>query len=107
MPADRKPIIWAFSKSRLQQVFEAVAPLHAERAVIRVFPASYEEALATSRELAREGERADVFVAAGANGAYLRMSRLSAEEKANGVVAASAAPTGTPVCLSEKVKATV
>ncbi|MGB8931749.1 MAG: propionate catabolism operon regulatory protein PrpR, partial [Anaeromyxobacteraceae bacterium] len=71
MPADRKPIIWAFSKSRLQQVFEAVAPLHAERAVVRVFPADYEEALTMSRELGREGERADVFVAAGANGAYL------------------------------------
>ena len=39
--------------------------------MVRVFPADYEEALTMSRELGREGERADVFVAAGANGAYL------------------------------------
>ncbi|HSM92972.1 MAG TPA: propionate catabolism operon regulatory protein PrpR [Anaeromyxobacteraceae bacterium] len=71
MPNDRKPVVWAFSKSRLRQVFEAVAPLHADRAVVRVFPASYEEALTACRELARQGERADVLVAAGANGAYL------------------------------------
>jgi propionate catabolism operon transcriptional regulator len=72
MPFDRKPIVWAFSRSRLRQVFESVAPLHADRATVRVFPASFEEALAMARERVREGEKVDVFVAAGANGAYLR-----------------------------------
>jgi propionate catabolism operon transcriptional regulator len=71
MPNTRKPIIWTFSKSRLRQVFESVAPLHADKATVRVFPASFEEALATARERAQEGERADVWVAAGANAAYL------------------------------------
>ncbi|HSN15711.1 MAG TPA: propionate catabolism operon regulatory protein PrpR [Anaeromyxobacteraceae bacterium] len=71
MNGARRPTIWAFSRSRLRQVFEAVAPLHATAAVIRVFPASFEEALTTCRELARQGERADVLVAAGANAAYL------------------------------------
>ncbi len=69
---DRKPIVWAFSISRLRKVFESVAPLYAERAEVRVFDKGFEEALQTVRELARTGEEVDALVAAGANGAYLR-----------------------------------
>ncbi len=72
LDADRKPIIWAFSISRLRQVFESVAPLYAEKAQVRVFDKGFEEALQTARELVQSGEKVDAFVAAGANGAYLR-----------------------------------
>jgi propionate catabolism operon transcriptional regulator len=72
MSQSRKPIIWTFSRSRLRQVFESVAPLHADKATVRVFQATFEQALSTSRELVRKGDKVDVFVAAGANGAYLR-----------------------------------
>jgi propionate catabolism operon transcriptional regulator len=70
--ADRKPIVWAFSISRLRKVFESVAPLYAERAEVRVFDKGFEEALQAVRELARAGEEVDALVAAGSNGAYLR-----------------------------------
>jgi propionate catabolism operon transcriptional regulator len=70
--ADRKPIIWAFSASRLRQVFESVAPLYADKAEVRVFDKVFEDALQTVRELLRTGEEVDALVAAGANGAYLR-----------------------------------
>jgi propionate catabolism operon transcriptional regulator len=72
MLADRRPIVWAFSTSRLRHVFESVAPLLAELAEVRVFDKGYEEALEIARELVRAGEQVDAFVAAGANGAYLR-----------------------------------
>src|SRR5690242_10576227 len=67
----RKPIIWAFSVSRLKHVFESVAPLYAETADIRVFEKSFEEAVQAALDLIRSGEQVDAFVAAGANGAYL------------------------------------
>jgi propionate catabolism operon transcriptional regulator len=70
--AERKPIIWAFSVSRLRAVFESVVPGFAEQAEIHVFDKGFEEALQMERELVRSGERVDVFVAAGANAAYLR-----------------------------------
>jgi len=69
---DRKPVVWAFSISRLRQVFESVAPLLADRAVVRVFDKGFEEALQTAKDLVAAGEEVDAFVAAGANGAYLR-----------------------------------
>ncbi len=72
MERTRKPVVWAFSVSRLRQVFESVAPLYAEKAVVKVFDKAFEDALTTARELVRGGERVDAFVAAGANGAYLR-----------------------------------
>ncbi len=72
MSPARKPIVWAFSISRLRQVFESVAPLFAEKAVVRVFDRGFEDALHTARELVRGGDEVDVMVAAGANGAYLR-----------------------------------
>jgi len=67
-----KPVIWAFSSSRLRQVLESAAPLYADRAEVRVFDRSFEDALETARNLTQAGERVDAFVAAGANGAYLR-----------------------------------
>jgi len=70
--SDRKPIIWAFSASRLRKVLESAAPVFAERAEVRVFDLSFEDALEMARSLTEADERVDAFVAAGANGAYLR-----------------------------------
>ena len=67
-----KPVIWAFSSSRLRQVLESAAPLYADRAEVRVFDRSFEDALEVAVVLTEAGERVDAFVAAGANGAYLR-----------------------------------
>jgi len=70
--ADRRPIVWAFSTSRLRHVFESVAPLLADVAEVRVFDKGFEDALQVSRALVEAGEEVDAFVAAGSNGAYLR-----------------------------------
>ncbi|WP_242335107.1 propionate catabolism operon regulatory protein PrpR [Anaeromyxobacter sp. SG66] len=70
--ADRRPIVWAFSTSRLRHVFESVAPLLANVAEVRVFDKGFEEALQVARSHVEAGEEVDAFVAAGANGAYLR-----------------------------------
>ena len=40
-----RPVVWAFSTSRLRKVFESVAPLMAEVAEVRVFDKGHEEAL--------------------------------------------------------------
>ncbi len=54
--ADRRPIVWAFSTSRLRHVFESVAPLLADVAEVRVFDQGFEDALqAVAR--ARRGRR--------------------------------------------------
>ncbi len=71
-PRDRKPIVWAFSLSRLNGLLESVVPQFAGVAEIRVFHKGFEDAIETARELIRAGEEVDVFVSAGANGAYLR-----------------------------------
>jgi len=71
-PGDPKPVIWAFSASRLREVVESAAPVYAERAEVRVFDRSFEGALETARQLAEAGEHVDAFVAAGSNGVYLR-----------------------------------
>jgi propionate catabolism operon transcriptional regulator len=67
-----KPVVWAFSASRLREVVESAAPAYADRAEVRVFDRSFEDALETIRSLSQAGERVDVLVAAGSNGAYLR-----------------------------------
>jgi propionate catabolism operon transcriptional regulator len=67
-----RPVVWAFSTSRLRKVFESVAPLMANVAEVRVFDKGFEEALQTLRDLRGAGEAVDVLVAAGSNGAYLR-----------------------------------
>jgi propionate catabolism operon transcriptional regulator len=69
---DRKPIVWAFSLSRLNGLLESVVPEFAASAEIRVFHKGFDDAVETARELLRAGEEVDVFVSAGANGAYLR-----------------------------------
>ncbi len=72
MDVDRRPIIWAFSTSRLRQVIESVAPQYADVALVRVFDKVFEEALETARALVESGEEVDAFLAAGWNAAYLR-----------------------------------
>ncbi len=67
-----RPVVWAFSTSRLRNVFESVAPLMADVAEVRVFDKGFEEALQTVRDLRGAGEVVDALVAAGSNGAYLR-----------------------------------
>ena len=67
-----RPVVWAFSTSRLRNVFESVAPLLTDVAEVRVFDKGFEEALETVRQLRGEGEVPDALVAAGSNGAYLR-----------------------------------
>ncbi len=69
---DFRPVVWAFSTSRLRHVFTSMAPVLASVADVRVFERGFEDALRTARELEAEGHRADAFVAAGANGTYLR-----------------------------------
>ena len=70
--AARRPVIWAFSTSRLRPAFESVAPLLADQAEVHVFEGGFEQALATLRERRAAGDHVDALVAAGANGAYLR-----------------------------------
>jgi propionate catabolism operon transcriptional regulator len=69
---DRKPILWAFSLSRLDDLLESVIPHYAPVAEIRVFHTGFQEALETARELMSSGAEVDVFLSAGANGAWLR-----------------------------------
>jgi transcriptional regulator, propionate catabolism operon regulatory protein len=70
--SEEKPVIWAFSSSRLRKVVESAAPVFAGRAEVRVFDRSFEDALETARALTQASERVDAFVAAGSNGVYLR-----------------------------------
>jgi propionate catabolism operon transcriptional regulator len=70
--AASRPLILAFSTSRLRRVFESIAPLMSDVAEVRVFDRGFEEALETVRELRAAGEGVDALVAAGSNGAYLR-----------------------------------
>jgi propionate catabolism operon transcriptional regulator len=71
-PGERRPVVWAFSASRLRRVLESVAPTLADAAEVRVFAEEFEEAIRTVRDLRAAGEEVDALVAAGANGAYLR-----------------------------------
>ena len=50
-----RPVVWAFSTSRLRHVFDSVAPLLADVAEVRVFDRGFEDALETVRELPRRG----------------------------------------------------
>ena len=70
--AHRKPIVWAFSLSKLNQLLESVVPHYDAIAEIRVFRIGLEEALETIRRLVRSGEEVDVLVSAGWSGAFLR-----------------------------------
>ena len=88
-PRDRKPIVWAFSLSRLNGLLESVVPEFLASAEIRVFHKGFDDALETARELLRAGEEVDVFVSSGANGAYLK--------KHASVPVAAITPTGFDV----------
>jgi propionate catabolism operon transcriptional regulator len=68
----RKPIVWAFSLSKLNALLESVVPHYDAIAEIRVFRQGLEEALETIRRLTRAGEPVDVLVSAGWSGAFLR-----------------------------------
>jgi propionate catabolism operon transcriptional regulator len=70
--ADRRPIIWAFSLTRLRELLESVIPQYQAAAEIRVFHKGFEDALAAARQLIETGAEVDVFLSAGSNGAYLR-----------------------------------
>ncbi len=70
--ADRKPKIWAFSLSKLNELLEAVIPQLEPVAEVRVFHLGFEEALDAARALIKGGDEVDVFVSAGSNGAYLK-----------------------------------
>ena len=71
MERDRKPIIWAVSVSKLKKLFEDIAPSYAARADIHVVEKGFEQAVAAINERLKS-EEADVVLAAGSNGAYLR-----------------------------------
>jgi propionate catabolism operon transcriptional regulator len=71
----RKPRIWLIGFSLANFLPEVVAD-YAARAEVRVLNRLFDEALAEARQLIEAGE-ADVFIAAGANGAWLR-ERLNA-----------------------------
>ncbi len=70
--ADRRPIIWAFSLTRLRDLLESVIPQYETAAEIRVFHKGFEDALGAARQLIETGAEVDVFLSAGSNGAYLR-----------------------------------
>jgi propionate catabolism operon transcriptional regulator len=71
----RKPRIWLLGFG-LANFLPDVLPDYAARAEVRVLNRLFDEALAEARQLLATGE-ADVFIAAGANGAWLR-ERLEA-----------------------------
>jgi len=73
--SSRKPKIWVVGFS-LTGFLPDIIPAYAAGADIRVINKLFEEGEAAARELLAGGE-ADVFIAAGANGAYLK-SRLAA-----------------------------
>jgi propionate catabolism operon transcriptional regulator len=82
----RKPILWAFSQSKLGQLLESVVPHYDAVAQIRVFQKGYDEAVELIRERAAAGESPDAIVCSGLSGAFLR-------ERA-GLPAVMIAPTG-------------
>jgi propionate catabolism operon transcriptional regulator len=69
---DRKPIVWAFSLSRLNGLLAQVIPEFAAAAEIRIFHQGFEAAVEMATDAMRAGEEVDVFVSAGANGAYIK-----------------------------------
>jgi transcriptional regulator, propionate catabolism operon regulatory protein len=70
--AHRKPIVWAFSLSRLSRLLESIVPHYEAAAEVRVFRVGLHEALETLRRLTRAGDEVDVLVSAGWSGAVLR-----------------------------------
>jgi transcriptional regulator, propionate catabolism operon regulatory protein len=69
---DRKPILWVFSLSRLDDLLASVIPQYVAAADIRVFHKLFQDALDAAEGLIQKGEEVDVFISAGASAAYLR-----------------------------------
>lgn len=69
--ADRKPVIWAVSISRLKQLFQAIIPTYTPVAKIQLIELGFDDAVQELRHRMKT-EEVDVVVAAGSNGAYLR-----------------------------------
>ncbi|HOX90280.1 MAG TPA: propionate catabolism operon regulatory protein PrpR [Burkholderiaceae bacterium] len=69
--ADRRPRILAVGFHRLKHLLQELAPSYVGVAAVEVLDRGFEQALAEIESRRREG-RADVVVAAGSNGAYLR-----------------------------------
>lgn len=68
------PRLWAVGFSRLAEVFRALAGEYAARADVRLVAQGYDAAVDAVRQamLAEPHDGADVVIAAGSNGAYLR-----------------------------------
>ncbi|MDR5825672.1 propionate catabolism operon regulatory protein PrpR [Caballeronia sp. LZ043] len=65
-----RPRIWAVGISRLRDLFMDVGEEYADRADLDAIPLGYEDAV--TRIESETGERPDVIVAGGSNGAYLK-----------------------------------
>lgn len=65
-----RPRIWAVGISRLRDLFMDVGEEYADRAALDAIPLGYEDAV--TRIESETGERPDVIVAGGSNGAYLK-----------------------------------
>ena len=72
--ANRRPVIWTVSVTRLARLFREVSPEFDERAQTEAINLGFEDALEEIRRRLRT-QRCDAVIAAGSNGAYLK-SRL-------------------------------
>src|SRR5207247_931932 len=68
---DRKPVIWAVSLSKLNQLYQEIIPSYVPFADIQIIQEGVDEALQVI-EKRMKSEAVDVVVAAGSNGAFLR-----------------------------------
>jgi transcriptional regulator, propionate catabolism operon regulatory protein len=68
---ERKPIIWAVSLSKLNDLYQQVIPSYYPFADIEVIQKGFDDAVHAVRERS-QSEEVDVVVAAGSNGAFLR-----------------------------------
>ncbi|MDB5985131.1 MAG: prpR [Nevskia sp.] len=69
--AERKPVIWTVSVSRLSGLLNDVTPEYDDRALIEPINLGFEEAVRHVRRRL-QSEDCDVLIAAGSNGAYLK-----------------------------------
>lgn len=69
--SDRKPKIWVISYKGLSHLFHSIIPSYEAVAEIQTVDKIFDEAVGIARDLAKSGQ-ADVFISAGANGAYMR-----------------------------------
>jgi transcriptional regulator, propionate catabolism operon regulatory protein len=68
---ERKPIIWAVSLSKLNDLYQQIIPSYYPFADIEVIQKGFDDAVHAVRERSKS-EEVDVVVAAGSNGAFLR-----------------------------------